>query len=98
MSGGKGGGGGGSGGGKGKLGAIGEEGGKRRVLAVSFDFSFFVSFYLLSRSFYLLSFLVPVLLLLLSSILFFFFFTSSSHSKDKTKLPILSLTTLPTDH
>lgn len=30
----------GGGGGKGKLGAMGEEGGKRRVLAVSFDFLF----------------------------------------------------------
>lgn len=52
MSGGKGGGG---GGGKGKLGAMGEEGGKRRVLAVSFDFFFFVSFYLLSFLFPFLS-------------------------------------------
>lgn len=67
MSGGKGGGG---GGGKGKLGAMGEEGGKRRVLAVSFDFLLFLFF----CSFYLLSFLVPVLLLLLSPILFLFFF------------------------
>lgn len=67
-----GGGGGGGGGGKGKLGAMGEEGGKRRVLAVSFDFYFFVSFYLLS-------FLVPSSLT--HPISFLFLFASSSHSK-----------------
>lgn len=75
MGGGKGG-----GGGKGKLGAMGEEGGKRRVLAVSFDFFFFLSHPFSPSSltlpfsfFYLLSFLVSVLLLLLLSPILFVF-------------------------
>lgn len=97
MGGGKsGGGGGGGGGGKGKLGAMGEEGGKRRVLAVSFDSLFFLLFFFsFFRSFYLQSFLVPSSLT--HPISFLCLFASSSHSKDKNKT-ILSLTTLPTDH
>lgn len=65
MGGGKGGGG---GGGKGKLGAMGEEGGKRRVLAVSFDFFFSLLF--LS---FVLSTCFPFLSLLLSLIPSYFF-------------------------